>query len=152
MEKIKFLTLPGLELRLFNPSARSQSLYGLSYPGYHIQFVLELKQPEPESNYWECAELSLSLSMACGSGTAQQHAASVDSAHKMEAAEIAIKVACYLPRDEINGHELGPFYCLCQTRACGQQRSNFRVWSGCYDTSYHLPSNPTLTVIVTLKY
>jgi hypothetical protein len=45
--------------------------------------------------------------MACGSGTAQQHAESVDSAHKMEAAEIAIKVACYLPRDEINGHELG---------------------------------------------
>jgi hypothetical protein len=31
--KRKFLTLPGLELRLFGRSARSQSLYRLRYPG-----------------------------------------------------------------------------------------------------------------------
>jgi hypothetical protein len=38
--------------------------------------------------------------------------------------EIAIKVACYLLTDDINGQELGRFYCLCQTRRCMQQRNN----------------------------
>jgi hypothetical protein len=33
VEKGKFLTLPGLELRPFNRSARRQSLYRLRYPG-----------------------------------------------------------------------------------------------------------------------
>jgi hypothetical protein len=33
VEKRKFLTLPGLELRLLGRPARSQSLYRLSYPG-----------------------------------------------------------------------------------------------------------------------
>jgi hypothetical protein len=36
VEKRKFLTLPGLELRLFGRSARSQSLYYLRYPGTYI--------------------------------------------------------------------------------------------------------------------
>jgi hypothetical protein len=33
VEKIKFLTLPGLELRSLGRPARSQSLYLLRYPG-----------------------------------------------------------------------------------------------------------------------
>jgi hypothetical protein len=33
VEKRKFLTLPGLELRPLGRPARSQSLYRLSYPG-----------------------------------------------------------------------------------------------------------------------
>jgi hypothetical protein len=33
VEKIKFLTLPGLELRPVGRPARSQSLYRLRYPG-----------------------------------------------------------------------------------------------------------------------
>jgi hypothetical protein len=33
VEKRKFLTLPGLELRLLGRLARSQSLYQLRYPG-----------------------------------------------------------------------------------------------------------------------
>jgi hypothetical protein len=37
MEKWKFLTLPGLELRPLSRRARSQSLYGLRYPGSHVQ-------------------------------------------------------------------------------------------------------------------
>jgi hypothetical protein len=34
MEKYKFLTLPGLELRPLGRPARSLSLYRLRYPGY----------------------------------------------------------------------------------------------------------------------
>jgi hypothetical protein len=34
VEKIKFLILPGLELRSFGRPARNQSLYRLRYPGY----------------------------------------------------------------------------------------------------------------------
>jgi hypothetical protein len=34
VEKRKFLTLPGLELRPLGRPARSQSLYRLRYPGY----------------------------------------------------------------------------------------------------------------------
>jgi hypothetical protein len=34
VEGRKFLTLPGLELRLLGSPARSQSLYRLSYPGF----------------------------------------------------------------------------------------------------------------------
>jgi hypothetical protein len=37
VEKKKFLTLPGLELRPLRRPARSQSLYRLSYPGYPRQ-------------------------------------------------------------------------------------------------------------------
>jgi hypothetical protein len=38
VEKRKFLTLPGLELRPLGPLARSQSLYRLRYPGsLHIR-------------------------------------------------------------------------------------------------------------------
>jgi hypothetical protein len=33
MEKRKFLTLPGLELRMLGRPGRSQSLYRLTYPG-----------------------------------------------------------------------------------------------------------------------
>jgi hypothetical protein len=36
VEKRKFLTLPGLELRSLSRRARSQSLYRLSYPGSYI--------------------------------------------------------------------------------------------------------------------
>jgi hypothetical protein len=39
MEKRKFLTLPVLELRLLGRSARSQSLYRLSYSGSHIRCI-----------------------------------------------------------------------------------------------------------------
>jgi hypothetical protein len=35
-EKRKFLTLPGLELRLLGLQARSQSLYRLLYPGSFV--------------------------------------------------------------------------------------------------------------------
>jgi hypothetical protein len=35
MEKRKFLTLPGLELRPLGRPARSQLLYRLSYPGFY---------------------------------------------------------------------------------------------------------------------
>jgi hypothetical protein len=37
VEKIKFLTLPGLELRTLGRPARSQSLYRLSYPDSHCR-------------------------------------------------------------------------------------------------------------------
>jgi hypothetical protein len=40
MEKTKFLTLPGLELRPVCRSARSQSLYRLSYPGSFCMVAL----------------------------------------------------------------------------------------------------------------
>jgi hypothetical protein len=35
VEKRKLLTLPGLELRLLDRPARSQSLYRLRYPGFN---------------------------------------------------------------------------------------------------------------------
>jgi hypothetical protein len=38
VEKRKFLTLPGLELRSFGHPARSESLYGLRYPDPYILF------------------------------------------------------------------------------------------------------------------
>jgi hypothetical protein len=42
MEKKKFLTLPGLELRLLGRPARSQSLYLLRYPGsLHSRIFVE---------------------------------------------------------------------------------------------------------------
>jgi hypothetical protein len=40
MEKGKFLTLTGLELRSFGRPARSQSLYRLSYPGSYEVTIL----------------------------------------------------------------------------------------------------------------
>jgi hypothetical protein len=36
VEKRKFLTLPGLELRPLNCPARNQSLYRLRYSGYYV--------------------------------------------------------------------------------------------------------------------
>jgi hypothetical protein len=36
VEKLKFFTLPGLELRPLSRQARSQSLYRLSYSGSYI--------------------------------------------------------------------------------------------------------------------
>jgi hypothetical protein len=38
-EKIKFLTLPGLELRPLGHPAHSQSLYRLRYPSSHITYI-----------------------------------------------------------------------------------------------------------------
>jgi hypothetical protein len=38
VEKRKFLTLPGLELRPLRRPARSQSLYRLRYPGSYTKF------------------------------------------------------------------------------------------------------------------
>jgi hypothetical protein len=40
LEKRKFLTVPGLELRSFGRPARSQSLYRLSYPGSYIYIYI----------------------------------------------------------------------------------------------------------------
>jgi hypothetical protein len=40
MEKWKFLTLPGLELRCLGRPASSQSLYRVRYPGSHSSFVV----------------------------------------------------------------------------------------------------------------
>jgi hypothetical protein len=40
LDKIKFLTLPGLELQSLAPPARSQSLYQLRYPGSHLTTVV----------------------------------------------------------------------------------------------------------------
>jgi hypothetical protein len=37
VEKRKFLTLPGLELRSLGLPARSQSLYRLRYPGFRVK-------------------------------------------------------------------------------------------------------------------
>jgi hypothetical protein len=37
VEKIKFLTLPGLELRCLHRSAHSQPLYRLRYPGSRLK-------------------------------------------------------------------------------------------------------------------
>jgi hypothetical protein len=37
VEKRKFLTLPGLEVRPLGRPARNQSLYRLSYPGSHVK-------------------------------------------------------------------------------------------------------------------
>jgi hypothetical protein len=39
VEMIKFFTLPGLEFRTLGRSARSQSLYRLSYPGSIIRYT-----------------------------------------------------------------------------------------------------------------
>jgi hypothetical protein len=39
VERRKFLTLPGLELRSLGRSARSQSLYRLRYPGSHVRCI-----------------------------------------------------------------------------------------------------------------
>jgi hypothetical protein len=43
VEKRKFLTLPGLELRLLCRPVRSQSLYRLRYPGSFLNKVLKRK-------------------------------------------------------------------------------------------------------------
>jgi hypothetical protein len=40
VEKRKFLTLPGLELRPLGRPARNQSLYRLSYPGSRVDYLL----------------------------------------------------------------------------------------------------------------
>jgi hypothetical protein len=43
VEKRKFLTLPGLELRPLRRPGRSQSLYGLRFPGSFILQLIRLK-------------------------------------------------------------------------------------------------------------
>jgi hypothetical protein len=43
VEKRKFLTLPGLELRPLGSPARSQSLYRLSYPGSLFMLLTKRK-------------------------------------------------------------------------------------------------------------
>jgi hypothetical protein len=50
MEKRKFLTLPGLELRPLDRPDRSQSLYRLRYPGSYSRCRLFSNQNEPKSN------------------------------------------------------------------------------------------------------
>jgi hypothetical protein len=42
VERGKFLTLPGLELRSLGPPTGSQSLYRLSYRGSHIRIFVFL--------------------------------------------------------------------------------------------------------------
>jgi hypothetical protein len=47
VKKRKFLTLPGLELRTPDRSARSQSLYRLRYPGFRIMGMLtDIQRPK----------------------------------------------------------------------------------------------------------
>jgi hypothetical protein len=43
VEKRKFLTLPGLEIRPFGRPTRSQSLYRLCYPSSFIHLILDQK-------------------------------------------------------------------------------------------------------------
>jgi hypothetical protein len=52
VEKRKFITLPGLELRILGRPARSQSLYQLCYPGsiYHMFFYNLCSHHVVESN------------------------------------------------------------------------------------------------------
>jgi hypothetical protein len=45
VEKRKFLTLQGLELRPLGRPARRQSLYGLRYPGSFPSLCFAVKQP-----------------------------------------------------------------------------------------------------------
>jgi hypothetical protein len=42
MEKIKFLTIPGFELRPLGRVASSQSLYRLSYPGSYHEMITNI--------------------------------------------------------------------------------------------------------------
>jgi hypothetical protein len=49
MEKRKFLTLPGLELKPLSRPARSQSLYRLRYPGSWYSFLLEAESTQGHS-------------------------------------------------------------------------------------------------------
>jgi hypothetical protein len=52
MEKRKFLTLPGLELRPLRRPARSQLLYRLRYPGSKQNFIsLEFYHERHERKY-----------------------------------------------------------------------------------------------------
>jgi hypothetical protein len=44
LEKRKFLTLPGLELRPLGRPARSQSLYRLRYPGSQDNIKMDLNE------------------------------------------------------------------------------------------------------------
>jgi hypothetical protein len=39
VEKRKFFTIPGLELRTLGRLSRSQSLYRLRYPGFFIELI-----------------------------------------------------------------------------------------------------------------
>jgi hypothetical protein len=51
LEKRKFLTLPGLELRPLGLPARRQSLYRLRYPGSDEKFILNLIPKNAEKGY-----------------------------------------------------------------------------------------------------
>jgi hypothetical protein len=48
VQKRKFLTLPGLELRPLGRPTRSQSLYGLRYPG-SLPLIIRLKNVLPDT-------------------------------------------------------------------------------------------------------
>jgi hypothetical protein len=54
VEKSKFLTLPGLELRPLGRPARSQSLYRLHYPGSYDLWSLYCNIPNIRFEYWTC--------------------------------------------------------------------------------------------------
>jgi hypothetical protein len=50
VEKRKFLTLPGLELRPLRGPARSQSLYRLRYPGSCFKHTSDINTPVENSS------------------------------------------------------------------------------------------------------
>jgi hypothetical protein len=70
MEKRKFLTLPGLELRHFSRPARNQSLYRLRYPGsqnlqYCVYYVRKvcLSVCSHETNFYDIWYLGISAKL-----------------------------------------------------------------------------------------
>jgi hypothetical protein len=62
LEKRKFLTLSGLELRALRHPARSQSLYRLHYPGSFWEIMAELKVVTMITNQMSTMLLSLDIS------------------------------------------------------------------------------------------
>jgi hypothetical protein len=63
LEKRKFLTLPGLELRPLGRPARSQSLYRLSYPGSYDNPGGDIYIDLPCCSFLKCSQ-SLKISYA----------------------------------------------------------------------------------------
>jgi hypothetical protein len=61
VEKRKFLTLPGLELRPFGGPARSQSLYRLSYPGWDRRSRSKKKKVKLHEHVWESGGIAPSF-------------------------------------------------------------------------------------------
>jgi hypothetical protein len=60
VEKRKFLTIPGLELRPLGRPARSQSLYRLRYPGFAF-FLWNSNNNTQRTWKWLLKQLSLEL-------------------------------------------------------------------------------------------